>query len=83
MAVQVRRDPVGVTKPVRVRRAVPGRTTLLGPFDARAPDRVPAQSRSVDVSIDPLQLTIGVYLGRVDDVMGAGTPFLIYLDGLP
>jgi len=82
VAMLSRSAPVGVNRPVQVRQAVPGSLPLVGPHPADAPDRVPPQQGHVDVSI-AVQLDVGAYLGRVDDAMGTGTPFVIYLDGLP
>jgi hypothetical protein len=85
-AVQVRvvQRPVVVTvqQPVRVLQAVPNTVALKGPHTAQAPDHIDIDQDRVEVSIDP-NLAVGLYLGRVDDAQGAGTPFVIYLDGLP
>jgi hypothetical protein len=76
-------ETVPVNQPVRVHRAVPTSVPLLGPRTASVtPEQIPAGQDRVRVSID-LPLDGGLYLGRVDDAKGGGTPFLIYLDDLP
>jgi hypothetical protein len=82
VAVRMRRVPVSLNRPVQVLRAVPNALPLVGPHGAVVPDLVPPQQDHVQVSIT-VQLEGGLYLGRVDDAMGTGTPFVIYLDGLP
>jgi hypothetical protein len=83
--VKVRRreqEDVALHYPVRVRQAVPNTVPLLGPHAATSPQSIAAGQDHVQVSIST-QLLVGLYLGRVDDAQGAGTPFVIYLDGLP
>ncbi len=80
--VRKRQVPVSINRPVQVQRAVPDAVPLRPPQNATVPEVVPAEQDHVQVSIT-VQLEGGLYLGRVNDAMGTGTPFVIYLDRLP